>query len=436
MAIRGRVLARDGTSSRVTDDARSRDVITLLVRTDTGEVRTDIPASAEAHLEGGVRPGDWVEIRVSDESDTRATTVRVVIRYTGGAFPEPSTETARMPERRRSALRARAQAMAALRQFFAERDFLEVDTPVIVPAPGLEIHLEAVPAAGDRFLITSPEFQMKRLLCAGLQRIYTVCKSFRAHEEGHQHSTEFTMLEWYRAFAGLDDILRDTEELVAAVARAVTGGTRLQVAAPDEGPAGRVPGRIPGRIIDVAPPWIRMTVAEAMLEFAELRVTGDEDAATLAARARAAGIEIGAATAWDDIFYCAFVARVEPALASFERPVAILDWPAPLSALARRKPDDPRVVERFEAYLAGVELCNAYGELTDPSEQRSRFAADLAARRARGLTEYPLDTKFARALDEGLPPCAGIALGIDRLVMSVTGSRHIRDVLTFGRDEL
>jgi lysyl-tRNA synthetase class 2 len=274
-------------------------------------------------------------------------------------------------------------------------------------------------------LITSPEFQMKRLLCAGLQRIYTICKSFRGDEEGRQHSSEFTMLEWYRAFAGIDDILRDTEELVAAVARAVTGGTRLRV---PEGPGSRA--------VEVAPPWRRMTVAEAMAEFAGVEVAGDEDAATLAARARAAGIELGTAEAWDDVFYCVFVDRVEPALARLARPVAILDWPAPLSALARRKPGDPRVVERFEVYMAGVELCNAYGELTDPVEQRERFAADQATREARGLPAYPLDDRFLQALDEGLPPCAGIALGVDRLVMLVTGAAHIRDVLAFAADEL
>jgi elongation factor P--(R)-beta-lysine ligase len=399
--IRGRVLARDERG--------------LLIRTGRGDVT--VPRV------GLAMPGDLVEIAPSDHGGGGGDAEpRVVRAYGQGEFPGPDTETARLAGARLRNLATRARLMAALRAFFAEREFLEVDTPLVVPAPGLEVHLRAVPAGQGQWLITSPEFQLKRLLVAGLERIFSVCKCFRGDEEGQQHSSEFTMLEWYRAWSDLDDIASDTEELVAALARAVNGSTRLCIA---------------GLEVDVTPPWQRMTVAEAMERFAGVRlddaVLGGQ-AEELASRARAAGIDIGAARAWDDIFYCAFVSRIEPALAGLGAPVFLLDWPAPLAALARRKPGN--VVERFEAYVAGIELANAYGELTDPVEQRARFEADLAARKERGLPCYPVDEAFLAALDEGLPPCAGIALGVDRLVMLVTGAGHIRDVLAFAAGEL
>jgi lysyl-tRNA synthetase class 2 len=150
----------------------------------------------------------------------------------------------------------------------------------------------------------------------------------------------------------------------------------------------------------------------------------------------AAGIDVGTATAWDDLFYCAFVAKVEPAIAALEEPLLLVDWPVRLAALARRSPANPQVVERFEAYVGGIELANAFGELTDPLEQRARFEDDLAARRERGLPTYPIDEKLLAALTEGLPPSAGVALGVDRLIMLVLGADHIRDVLAFTADEL
>src|SRR5678815_1594832 len=181
---------------------------------------------------------------------------RVLAVVGGGDFPGPATEVARLPRRRLANLAARAAALAALRRFFAERDFLEVETPVLVPSPGLEIHLDAVPA-GAGYLITSPEYQMKRLLAAGCERIYQVCKCFRAGERGPHHASEFTMVEWYRAFAELDDVARDTEQLVADVVRAVgTSG------------AGAAIAQVGGRAIDVTPPWPRMTVRQAMRAWA------------------------------------------------------------------------------------------------------------------------------------------------------------------------
>jgi lysyl-tRNA synthetase class 2 len=383
--IRGRVLAVDGEVA--------------IVRGERGDVRV---ASRPGWRAGDLVDGD------------------VVRAWTGGDYPEPQTEVARLPRVRMDALHARARALAALRGFFAEREFVEVETPLLVPSPGLEIHLDAV-EAGSGFLITSPEYQMKRLLAGGFERIYQVCKCFRAGEHGPHHASEFTMVEWYRAFAELDAIVRDTEELVAHVVRAVAG---VAIA------------RVGTRSIDVSSPWPRLAVREAMHAYAGIDLAGDESAAELVVKVRRAGIEVAPGTAWDDAFFAAFLARVEPAIAAHDRPLILHDWPAPLAALAMRSPHDPRTALRFEAYVGGIELANAFGELTCPVEQRARFEDDQRIRRERGRAVYPLDAKLLAALDEGLPPSAGIALGFDRLVMLATGVATIDQVLTFAAGEL
>jgi len=370
-------------------------------------------------------PGSWqlgqfVDLDTGSAIDGRAVT---------GDYPRPGHEVMRMSPARMIALQERAAALTKLRSFFAERGFLEVETPLLVPSPGLEIHLEAVPAGGG-YLITSPEYQMKRLLAAGFERIVQVCKCFRANEHGPHHASEFTMVEWYRAFAGIDSIREDTEQLVHAVC-----GSHAIVW--DLPPAGqREDWDRDRRRIDVRPPWRRMTVRDAMRTWAALDVDGDEPAPELVAKVRAAGIELADDTAWDDAFFAAFLARVDPALAALDHAVFLEDWPAPLAALARRKDGDNRTALRFEAYIGGIELANAFDELIDPVEQRARFRDDQRIRAERGKPVYPLDEKLLAALAEGLPPSAGIALGFDRLVMLATGTASIDQVLTFSGDEL
>jgi lysyl-tRNA synthetase class 2 len=416
-----------------------------------GEVAVVRGERADARVAGaaGWRPGDLVEVAADPERDPRADRAapdgaaaaaagsdlaeatgapgwRRVRAYAGPLYPGPRTEVVRMPRERLHNLQARAQALAALRDYFRDEGFLEVETPLLVPAPGLELHLEAVPA-GAGFLITSPEYQMKRLLAAGCERIYQVCRCFRANEAGPHHATEFTMVEWYRGYAELSAIAADVEALVAAVCAAVAGGPVARV--------GGIAGQ-PARAIDVTPPWPRLSVRDAMMRYAGVAVLGDEPAPVLAATVRAAGIDVPGDAAWDDAFFAAFVARVEPALAALDRPVLLEDWPAPLAALAQRSATDPAIAHRFEAYVGGIELANAFGELTDPAEQRARFEADLRAREARGKPRYAIDERLLAALAEGLPPSAGVALGFDRLVMLATGASAIDEVLAFTAAEL
>ena len=311
----------------------------------------------------------------------------------------------------RETLEARARILRALRAWFEGQGFLEVETPARVRSPGQEVHLDAVPAGEGHWLITSPEYHMKRLVAAGLPRIVQIGKCWRGNESGPHHRGEFTMVEWYRANAPLAALADDCEALLRIAAAA----------------AGRDPAAL-----GLAAPFARTTVRALCARHGGVDLQGDEDAAALRAKVAAAGVALGSAGAWDDIFYQLFLDRIEPQLAA-GGPTFVFDWPAPLAALARPKPGDPRVVERFELYAAGLELANAFGELTDPVEQRRRFEEESGIRAARGKQQYPIDEALLAALP-AMPPTAGIALGFDRLVMLVLGARDIRDVVAFGED--
>jgi lysyl-tRNA synthetase class 2 len=237
-------------------------------------------------------------------------------------------------------------------------------------------------------------------------------KCWRADERGAHHEPEFTMLEWYRAQAPLSQIADDCEALLRIAAAAAGAGQESRFAAP----------------------FSRRTVRELLRELAGVELDGDEPAPVLAAKARAAGAALGTATEWDDVFFQLWLDRVEPRLAALG-PLFVFDWPAPLGALARRHPGDPRLVERFELYAGGLELANAFGELTDPAEQRRRFQAETAARAARGKAVYPIDEALLAALPH-MPPTAGVALGFDRVMMLALGTAEIRDVIAFADDEI
>lgn len=320
--------------------------------------------------------------------------------------------------RRRPYLEARARVVAGIRAFFTERGFLEVETPCLQVAPGMEVHLRAFATeltdALDRvpprrlYLHTSPEFAMKKLLAGGLPRIFQMARVFRNGDISPTHSPEFTMLEWYRAGATYTDLMDDVEALFAAC-----GEKR---------------------------PVERLSVAEAFVRHCEgldiLGTVADPFAAepppeALRAAAARLGVHVGEGDGWEDAFFHIFLARIEPHL-GLDGPVILYDWPACMAALSRRKPSDPRVCERFEVYVGGLELANAFGELTDAAEQRRRFEDSMAAKRRLYGPEaaWPVEEDFLAALEHGLPdPCAGIALGVDRLVMVLTGAAAIEDVL-------
>jgi elongation factor P--(R)-beta-lysine ligase len=308
----------------------------------------------------------------------------------------------------RAALEARARIRRAVRAWFEAEGFLEVETPARVRSPGQEVHLDAIPAGPGRWLITSPEYHLKRLVAAGFSRVFEIARCWRANESGPHHATEFTMVEWYRGDAPLEALARDCEALLEIAIRA----------------AGRDPAAL-----GLGAPFARTTVRELFGRHAGFELPGDEDAAALARAACAAGVAIGSAQAWDDIFYQVFLDRIEPALAA-AGPTFVFDWPAPLAALARPKPDHAGLVERFELYAGGLELANAFGELTDAVEQRRRFEAETRIRAALGKQVYPIDEALLSALPR-LPPTAGIALGFDRLVMLALGASNLNDVVAF-----
>jgi lysyl-tRNA synthetase class 2 len=327
---------------------------------------------------------------------------------------------------RQPALFARAKVLRELRRYFEAQDFVEVETPARVLAPGQELHLDAIPAGEGRHLITSPEYHMKRLVAGGMERIVQFCRCFRAEEDGPFHQPEFTMIEWYRAGGTLDELMLDCESMVEIAARAA--GTWPSVAVP-------APRRsaFASLAIDLQSPFERVSVRQLLEEYANLKLRGDESSAEMRALARQAGCSVSADAAWDDVFYQIFLDCIEPHLGTTQ-PTFVFDWPKPLGALARSKPRDPLTVERFELYAGGIELANAFGELTDAVEQRRRFVEESEARRTRGKAVYPIDEKLLTAL-ETMPPTSGIALGFDRLLMLVLGAAEIRDVLAFAYDE-
>ena len=289
------------------------------------------------------------------------------------------------------ALKFRARVLASVRAGFDSRGFTEVTTPVRIAAPAAEEYIDA-PPSGAFFLRTSPELEMKRLLCAGMERIYQIGPCFRAGERGRLHRTEFDMLEFYMAHADYLELLALIREIIIGTAVKCTGGTKIKSR---------------GCEVELGGEWAMIPVREAFRRFAG--VSADEVAEQ------------------ESLFEEILVGKVEPNLPK-DRPCVLIDYPVRFGAFARTKPSDPTLVERWEVYVAGVELANTYGELIDPVVQRERFAAARATRKRLGLTEYPEPTAFLDAIDRGMPPAAGSALGFDRLVMLLAGADSLAQI--------
>ncbi len=309
-------------------------------------------------------------------------------------------------------LRRRALVQQATRAFFAARGYTEVETPYAVRTPGEEVHLaalrtEAGDAEGNRqalWLHTSPEFAMKKLLAGGAGPIVQWARVWRDNEGSTRHRVEFTMLEWYRPELSMAGLMDETEALLRAVLPPVlrSGGVETSL----------------GR-------FERITVAEAFAKWAGADVLGT--AGDAAALAGSAGTRSRPGETWEDLFFRLLLERVEPHLGQ-AHPTFLTHWPAAQAALARRDPADPRVALRFELFVCGMELANAFEELTDADEQAARFTQDRARRHAFGGGNWPLDTELLQAL-RLMPPSSGIAMGFDRLAMLASGADRIDQVM-------
>jgi lysyl-tRNA synthetase class 2 len=334
-------------------------------------------------------------------------------------FWQPSAHAARRPY-----LLARGRIAAALRAWFGACDFVEVETAVLQVSPGNETHLHAfatelISPGAERYplyLRTSPEFACKKLLTAGETRIFDFARVFRNRERGALHHPEFTLLEWYRANEPYQTLMDDCAALMAEAARA----------------AGAKQFSFRGKTVDPFAAPERVTVAEAFeshvgVDLLATVIEDKGDRARLAAAAAKAGVTIAADDTWGDIFSRMLAERVEPHL-GIGQATLLYEYPLPLAALARRKPGSRQVAERFELYACGVELANAFGELTDGTEQRARFAAAMAEKERIHGECYPVDEDFLAALGQ-MPPACGIALGFDRLVMLATGAQRIEQVI-------
>ena len=325
---------------------------------------------------------------------------------------------------RKPLLALRGRIKTRVRDHFTHQGFSEVECGILATSPGNEAHLHAfeteavLPDDSRRrlYLHTSPEFAAKKLLAAGEEKIFEFARVFRNRERGRLHAPEFTMLEWYRVAADYKAVIGDALALVRLAAEV----------------AGR-PLTYLGRSCDGFAEAEWLTVAEAfrihagieLLDTLSPQGVGERD--MFASRARRAGLEIAADDGWSDIFSKALAARIEPKL-GLGAPTILYEYPRAEAALARAKPDDGRLAERFELYACGVELANGFGELTDPIEQRARFTAEMDEKQRVHGHRYPLDEDFLAALAR-MPPASGVALGFDRLVMLASGAPDIRQVL-------
>jgi lysyl-tRNA synthetase class 2 len=365
----------------------------------------------------------------------------------------------------REKLRMRSLLIGKIREFFVSDGFLDVETPELVRRPGMEPHLDvfktrfrswqAEGGEQDMYLITSPEYAMKKLLVAGFEKVFQICKSFRNKEHlSELHNPEFTMIEWYRAYASYLEIMEDTERLVSGLAKFVNGkeeilwGGGYGGASADEngGASGEKAGAAaeggaargaPGgkKPVDVSLPWPRVKVKDLFKEMSGIDEDTLTDIEALRAAVSAKGYKVDEKTPYEDLFYEVFMKEIEPKL-GLEKPVIVYDYPVQMAALAKRSADDPRFAERFEVYIAGLELCNAFTELNDLVEQKARLEAERLDRQKMGKDDYEVDQSFIDALAFGMPPAGGIALGVDRLVMLILGVTDINDVLFFPHRDL
>ena len=322
----------------------------------------------------------------------------------------------------------REKVIDAIRLFFKNEGFHEVDTPLLVQSPGTEPYLEVfeselvTPRYENKkaYLLTSPELSMKKLLSAGMGSIFTICKSFRNGEGlSSFHNPEFSILEWYRVDADYTDVMRDCENLFLCILNNL--GLNAD---------GKKQLEYQGKIYDLSTPWERISVSEAFEEYAHVSKDDMLDEQKIVQIAKEKGYHVTEDTTWEEAYNQILLNEIEPHLGK-DKPTILYDYPASQAALSKKKESDPRFAERFEFYLAGIELGNAFSELTDGDEQEARMIADLKYRKELGKVEYKMDTDFIEALRLGMPRTGGIAVGVDRLVMLFANVPSIKDTLLF-----
>lgn len=318
-------------------------------------------------------------------------------------------------------LKSRSTVIKAIRRFFDDQGFDEVETPILQISPVMDAHIHAfqtelkgvdLKIKETPYLHTSPEFAMKKLIVAGLENIYQICHVFRNAEGSKRHRPEFTMIEWYRANADYTHIMKDCEGLLRACAKA--GGVKTL--------------RYKEHVCDPFADFERLSVREAFKQYADIDlVVFLEDKQGFRRAVQALGLHTADDDGWDDLFFRVMGEKIEPYL-GMDRPTFLYDYPVSMASLSKKKECDPRFAERFELYVCGIELANAFSELTDADEQLKRFEAEMDYKQKLYGERYPIDMEFIAALKHGLPESGGIALGIDRLIMLITGASNIEEV--------
>jgi len=320
----------------------------------------------------------------------------------------------------------RERVIQTIRKYFLDQSFHEVFTPIMVPVPSIEPNLEVFEtqlrtSTGKEkraFLISSPEYAHKRLLSAGVGSLFEITHSFRNEEEvSRLHSPEFTILEWYKVNSDYTDTMQDFEQLFLKII-----GSEKMI--------------YQNKKYDLSLPWPRISVAEAFQKFAGIDVETMLSEEKLLNAGKAKGYHVEEDTNWEQMFYQIFLNEIETKIRDSKRPTFIYDYPLAQASLSRPKKDDPRFAERFEVFLAGVELGNCFSELTDAEAQHKRFEDDLTERKRLGKTDFPIDEDFVEALKSGMPTCSGIAVGVDRLIMLAADVPTVSDTIFFPDNEL
>lgn len=368
--------------------------------------------------------GDWIQVELRDDGCYTVIDKISPLQHRNSndlrlwSHPRPADGMSRI-----NLLRMRRDIRRLWEDVFAERGYLQLEMPVLLPAVNPEAQLGIIPADAG-FLSTSPELQMKRMICGGFKKIMSIGPCFRADETDRFHNPEFTMAEWYCRGGSLEMLAEDLEEFfVKAAGKWPALNSRLELVFDD-------------KKIDLTPPWPRCSVSELIKRECGVDISGTVTARQLLQRINGKiSLPPDAIEESYEQLFSRLWENIEAKLAC-QKPLFITDWPAPLASLARLKPDDPTVAQRMELVIGGVELANGFAELTDPQQNRERFADSVKLREQSGLPQVRPDEKFLAAVAAGMPPTAGIAAGFDRICQFLTGSCDIRGVLPFAADEL